>query len=109
MKSAFFSVDGRLPAAVGQGEVKIVDAAAGTVPGELVAFFPDGKKPAFASADQRLLDAVGGQDPNTGQLQSIAFTADGADVVTLDLNGMEGLHPSPALPQELPLKPATSG
>ncbi|MFF4623444.1 hypothetical protein [Nonomuraea jabiensis] len=78
-----------------------------------VAFSPDGKKPAFAGADQRLLDAAtgkpvtrpyGASGRNTfgtrifflhkgqGVLQSMAFTADGADIVTLDLNGAVHTH-----------------
>ncbi|GAA2214235.1 hypothetical protein GCM10009850_097000 [Nonomuraea monospora] len=39
-----------------------------------------------------LRDSGGGQDPETGQLQSIAFTADGAGLVTLDLNGKVHTH-----------------
>ncbi|MGW0810232.1 protein kinase domain-containing protein [Nonomuraea sp. NPDC002799] len=39
-----------------------------------------------------LRDSGGGQDAETGQLQSIAFTADGAGVVTLDLNGVVRTH-----------------
>ncbi|MEU6781249.1 WD40 repeat domain-containing serine/threonine-protein kinase [Nonomuraea angiospora] len=39
-----------------------------------------------------LRDLGGGQDPETGQLQSIAFTADGAGVVTLDQNGVAQTH-----------------
>ncbi|MGW4793974.1 protein kinase domain-containing protein [Nonomuraea sp. NPDC004297] len=39
-----------------------------------------------------LRDSGGGQDPATGQLQSIAFTADGTGVVILDLNGKVRTH-----------------
>ncbi|MFI6735332.1 protein kinase [Nonomuraea sp. NPDC050451] len=39
-----------------------------------------------------LRDSGGGQDSEMGQLKSIAFTADGAGVVTLDLNGVARTH-----------------
>ncbi|MGW4964268.1 protein kinase domain-containing protein [Nonomuraea sp. NPDC004186] len=39
-----------------------------------------------------LRDFGGGRDSEMGQLQSIAFTADGAGVVTLDLNGVARTH-----------------
>ncbi|SEG17518.1 Protein kinase domain-containing protein [Nonomuraea solani] len=55
------------------GRVQVFDAATGTSLGTL-------------------LDTGGGQDPDAGQLQSIAFTADGAGVVTVDLNGTVRTH-----------------
>ncbi|WP_084773632.1 WD40 repeat domain-containing serine/threonine protein kinase [Nonomuraea candida] len=53
---------------------------------------PDGRvrlfDPVTGTGLGTLRDTGGGQNPETGQLQSIAFTADGAGVVTLDLNGV---------------------
>ncbi|MBE1590180.1 serine/threonine-protein kinase [Nonomuraea angiospora] len=55
------------------GRVRLFDPVTGTILGTL-------------------RDIGGGQDPGTGQLQSIAFTADGGGVVTLDLNGVARTH-----------------
>ncbi|GGP03267.1 protein kinase [Nonomuraea glycinis] len=57
----------------GDGRVRLLDPTTGTSLGTLP-------------------DSGGGQDPDTGQLQSIAFTADGTGVVTLGLNGVARTH-----------------
>lgn len=57
----------------GDGRVRLLDPTTGTSLGTLP-------------------DSGGGQDPDTGELQSIAFTADGTGVLTLGLNGVAHTH-----------------
>ncbi|MFF0770883.1 protein kinase [Nonomuraea wenchangensis] len=71
--AAYSPRDDLVALGVGEGRVRLVDPATGTSLG-------------------LLRDTAGGQDPDTGQLQSIAFTADGAAVLTLGLDGAVHTH-----------------
>ncbi|MEV4549058.1 WD40 repeat domain-containing serine/threonine protein kinase [Nonomuraea wenchangensis] len=71
--AAYSPRDDLVALGVGEGRVRLVDPTTGTSLGIL-------------------RDTAGGQDPGTGQLQSIAFTADGAAVLTLGLNGAVHTH-----------------